>query len=137
MGFAVPAAVGVQVANRNLRPLVLVGDGAFQMTGMELSTAVRHGFNPIVIVLNNKGYTTERFLQDGPFNDILNWNYHRLPDLLGSGWGFEVHTVGDLHQSMKAALAHKDAFSILNVHLEPTDISPALKRLASRMSKQL
>jgi indolepyruvate decarboxylase len=36
---------------------------------------------------------------------------------------------------MEAALAHRDAFSILNVHLEPTDISPALSRLASRMSK--
>lgn len=137
MGFAVPAAVGVQVANRRLRPIVLVGDGAFQMTCNELSTAVRFGFNPIVIVLNNKGYTTERFLMDGPFNDILDWKYHRMPDLLGAGWGFEVHTHRDLHQSFKAALAHQDAFSILNVHLDPTDISPALRRLADRMSKQL
>jgi indolepyruvate decarboxylase len=137
MGFAVPAAVGVQVANCKLRPIVLVGDGAFQMTGLELSTAVRHGFNPIVIVMNNKGYTTERFLQDGPFNDILNWHFHRLPELLGAGWGFEVHTVAELQQSMKAALAHEDAFSILNVHLDPMDISPALKRLASRMAKTL
>ncbi|WP_437201120.1 alpha-keto acid decarboxylase family protein [Planctomicrobium sp. SH664] len=137
MGFAIPAALGVQAANRKLRPLVLVGDGAFQMTALELSTVVRNRFNPIVVVLNNKGYTTERFLQDGPFNDILNWNYHRMPDLLGSGWGFEVRTVGELHQSMQAALAHKDAYSILNVHLDPTDISPALERLASKMSKQL
>jgi indolepyruvate decarboxylase len=104
---------------------------------MELSTAVRYGYNPIVIVLNNKGYTTERFLQEGPFNDILNWNYHRLPDLLGSGWGFEVRTVGELQQAMQAALAHQDSFSILNVHLEPTDVSPALRRLAERMSKQI
>ena len=135
MGFAIPAALGVQVADRNLRPLVLVGDGAFQMTSLELSTAVRHEFNPIVVVLNNKGYTTERFLQEGPFNDILNWNYHRMPDLLGAGWGFEIHTVGDLHQSMQAALAHQDAFSLLNVHLQPDDISPALNRLADRMSQ--
>ena len=63
MGFAVPAALGVQVARPDLRPVVLVGDGAFQMTGMELSTIVRHGFNPIVIVLDNKGYGTERLLQ--------------------------------------------------------------------------
>jgi indolepyruvate decarboxylase len=137
MGFAIPAAVGVQVANRKLRPIVMVGDGAFQMTALELSTAIRHKFNPIVVVLNNKGYTTERFLQEGPFNDILNWNYHRLPDLLGEGWGFEVHTVGDLQQSMKAALANQDAFSILNVHLQPHDISPALSRLATRMSKHI
>ncbi len=137
MGFAIPAAVGVQTADSSLRPLVLVGDGAFQMTCLELSTAVRNGYNPIVVVLNNKGYTTERFLQEGPFNDILNWNYHRLPDLLGKGWGFEVNTVGELKQAMQAALAHLDCFSILNVHLQSTDVSPALRRLAERMSKTL
>lgn len=137
MGFAIPAAIGVQVANRELRPFVLVGDGAFQMTCLELSTAVRHGFNPIVIVLNNKGYTTERFLQEGPFNDILNWEYHRMPDLLGGGWGFEVHTEGDLDKALNAALANKDDFSIINVHLQPDDISPALERLAQRMSKSI
>lgn len=137
MGFAIPACVGVQTANRKLRPIVLVGDGAFQMTCLELSTAARHGFNPLVIVLNNKGYTTERFLLEGPFNDILNWEYHRLPDLLGAGWGFEVHTVGELHQSVKAGLAKTDGFSLLNVHLKPDDTSQALRRLAERMSQQV
>ncbi len=137
MGFAIPASIGVSVAAPDRRPIVLVGDGAFQMTCMELSTAVRHGFNPIVIVLNNKGYTTERFLQDGPFNDILNWNYHRMPDLLGGGWGFEVRTEGELDQSLNAAMANKKAFSLLNVHLEPDDISPALNRLAEGLSKRL
>jgi len=137
MGFAIPASIGAQFGNPNLRPIVLVGDGAFQMTCLELSTAVRHGFNPIVIVLNNKGYTTERFLQEGPFNDIPNWQYHRLPDLLGGGWGFEIHTEGDLDQALRAALANQDTFSLLNVHLEPRDVSPALERLAKRLSKRL
>jgi indolepyruvate decarboxylase len=107
------------------------------MTCLELSTAVRNGFNPLVIVLNNKGYTTERFLQEGPFNDILDWKYHRMPDLLGGGWGFEVRTETELDQALTAALANQDAFSLLNVHLEPTDISPALDRLASRMTQTL
>lgn len=137
MGFAIPAAVGVQAANRNLRPLVLVGDGAFQMTCMELSTAVRRGFNPIVVVLNNKGYSTERFIQEGPFNDIQNWNYHRMPELLGAGWGFEVHTEGDLEKAFRAALANVDSFSILNVHLDKLDVSPALKRLAARLAERV
>ncbi len=137
MGFAIPAAIGVQTANSKLRPIVLVGDGAFQMTCMELSTAVAHGFNPVVLVLNNRGYTTERFLQDGPFNDIPNWNYHRLPDLVGGGWGFEIHTEGELDQSLKAALQNKDTFSLLNIHLEPRDISPALERLTRRLAKKL
>jgi len=116
--------------------LVLVGDGAFQMTGTELSTSLKLGFNPIVVVLNNHGYTTERFLMEGPFNDIPDWAYHRMPDLLGGGWGFEIRTEGELDQALNAALANQDAFSILNVHLESTDTSPALKRLAERMSKQ-
>ena len=126
MGFAIPAAVGVQVADRGKRPLALVGDGAFQMTCLELSTALRHGFDPIVVVLNNHGYTTERFLQEGPFNDIPDWAYHRLPDLLGGGWGFEVRTERDLEQALTAALANRDAFSLLNVHLDPHDVSPRL-----------
>ena len=137
MGFAVPASVGVQVAKPDLRPLVLVGDGAFQMTGMELSTSLKLGFNPIVMVLNNKGYTTERFLQEGPFNDIPNWNYHRLPDVLGGGWGFEVRTEGELEKAIQAALANTDSFSLLNIHLDSHDTSPALQRLAARMSEQL
>ncbi|NIR00664.1 MAG: alpha-keto acid decarboxylase family protein, partial [Gemmatimonadales bacterium] len=64
MGFGVPASVGVQMASPSLRPLVLVGDGAFQMTGLELSTSLRLGLNPIVVVLDNHGYSTERQIMD-------------------------------------------------------------------------
>ena len=137
MGFAVPAAIGVQVANRERRPLVLVGDGAFQMTGMELSTAVRLKFNPIVIVLNNKGYTTERFLQEGPFNDLQEWRFHVLPAVFGGGVGMEVRTEGDLERALATALEQRDTISILNVHLEPDDMSPALERLTSSLRKRI
>ena len=60
LGYAAPAAaIGVQRVRPDLRPLVLVGDGAFQMTGMELSTVACFGLSPIVVVLNNEGYGTE------------------------------------------------------------------------------
>ena len=75
MGFAVPASIGAQLANPKLRPLVLVGDGAFQMTGMELATVARYKLNPVVVVLNNRGYGTERHMQDGPYNDVWPWQY--------------------------------------------------------------
>ena len=65
MGFAVPASIGVAMAPKKLRPYVLVGDGAFQMTGAEISTAVRLGLNPIIIILNNDGYGTMRKIRDG------------------------------------------------------------------------
>ena len=115
--------------------LVIVGDGAFQMTGMELSTIARHGLNPIVVVLNNHGYTTERFLLDGPFNDIQDWAYHKIPEVVGAGLGLEVRTVGELDGALEAALENVESFSLLNVHLDPYDRSPALERLAQRLSK--
>jgi indolepyruvate decarboxylase len=102
-----------------------------------MSTMVRHKFNPIVVVLNNKGYSTERFIQEGPFNDILNWQYHRMSELLGAGWGFEVHNEGDLEKAFKAAFANQDSFSLINVHLDKLDVSPALKRLAERLQTKV
>jgi indolepyruvate decarboxylase len=137
MGFAVPASIGAQLANPALRPIVLVGDGAFQMTGFELSTSVRLGLNPIVIVLDNHGYGTERQIGDGPFNDITNWSFSRVPEVLGGGWGFVVRTVADLRKALQASLANKDSFSIIEVELDKYDTSPALGRLGKRLAQRL
>src|SRR5260221_3774372 len=52
MGFAVPAGIGVAIANAALRPFVLVRDRAFQMTGTEISTAVRLRLQPIILILH-------------------------------------------------------------------------------------
>jgi len=135
MGFAVPAALGAGMAAPESRALVIVGDGAFQMTGMELSSIARYRLNPIVVVLNNHGYTTERFLLEGSFNDIHEWAFHKIPEVLGSGMGWEVRTEVELDAALEAALANTTSFSLLNVHLDPYDRSPALERLASRLSK--
>lgn len=137
MGFAVPAAVGAQVANPKLRPLVLVGDGAFQMTGMELATAARYQLNPIVVVLNNNGYGTERHMQDGPYNDVWPWQYHRLPEVLGAGRGFIVTTEDELQKALQEAQAYTGSFCLLEVRLARLDRSPALDRLAARLAKRL
>jgi TPP-dependent 2-oxoacid decarboxylase len=137
MGFAVPAAIGAQLANPKLRPLVLVGDGAFQMTGMELATAVRYELNPIIIVLNNRGYGTERHMQDGPYNDVLPWNYSLVPEVLGAGNGFLVETEEQLEQALLAAREQTGSFCLLDVRLDPLDRSPAMERLAGRLAKNI
>ncbi|MDP7287080.1 MAG: thiamine pyrophosphate-binding protein [Phycisphaerae bacterium] len=137
MGFAIPAAIGSQIRNRKLRPIVFVGDGAFQMTAQELSTIARHGLNPIIFVLNNKGYTTERFIHEGPYNDIYNWSYHRWPEILNTGWGCEVRTEGQLEDALAVAEANAKSFSIINVHLDAMDCSAALLRLGKRLGKKV
>ncbi len=137
MGFAIPAAVGAGFADPSLRPIVLVGDGAFQMTGSELSTSVRYGQAPVVIVLNNHGYSTEREILEGPFNDIHEWRYERICDLLGGGQGARVATHGEFVQALAKALADRSQPHVLNVLLDPADRSPAMTRLARRLAKRL
>ena len=137
MGFSVPAALGAGFADPALRPLVLVGDGAFQMTGTELSTCIRHGQAPIVVVLNNHGYSTERQILEGPFNDIHEWQYEKICDLLGGGVGHRVATFGDLVQALNNAVDDHKQVHVLNVLLDPADCSKAMKRVAQRLAKRL
>jgi indolepyruvate decarboxylase len=137
MGFAIPAAVGAQIARRRMRCVVFVGDGAFQMTGQELSTVARLGLNPIVFVLNNKGYTTERVINDGPYNDLYEWAYHRCPEVFRAGWGCQVRTEGELEDALAKAQANTKSFSIVNVHLDPWDCSDALARLGRRLGRRV
>ncbi len=137
MGFAVPAALGASFADPSLRPIVLVGDGAFQMTGTELATCVRYGQAPVVIVLNNRGYSTEREILEGPFNDIHEWRYERVCELIGGGVGTRVSTHGEFVAALSAALTDRTRLHLLNVLIDPADRSPGMMRLARRLGKKL
>ena len=137
LGFAVPASLGTQLARPELRPLVLVGDGAFQMTGMELASIARFHLNPIIVVLNNQGYGTERPMLDGRFNDIHLWNYSRIPEVLGAGKGYDIRTEDQLEQALHEVQKHTDSFCILDVHLDPEDRSLSLERLTTALSKRI
>jgi TPP-dependent 2-oxoacid decarboxylase len=138
MGFAVPAAIGAQLANPTLRPIVIVGDGAFQMTGMEISTISRFALSPVIIVLNNGGYGTERPMLDGPFNDILRWNYYRIPEIIGHGKAFLVETEDQLEEALShAENIYSKEFCILDVRLDIYDGSPALQRLTESLGQRV
>ena len=137
MGFAVPAALGASFADPSLRPIVLVGDGAFQMTGTELASCVRYGQAPIVILLNNRGYSTEREILEGPFNDVHEWHYDKICDLIGGGNGVRVSTQREFQQHLSAAFTDQDRLHVLNVLLSPNDRSPGMVRLARRLGKKL
>lgn len=89
------------------------------------------------MVLNNGGYGTERHMQDGPYNDVVPWKYHRLPELLGAGRGFLVNTEKQLDEALAAAAEHTKSFCLLEVCLHPLDRSPALQRLAKRLAERI
>ena len=135
MGFAVPAAVGACVARPDERVLAICGDGAFQMTGNELSTIVKHGFSPILIILDNHGYGTERFLQEGEwkYNEIHPWNYYQLPVVYGGGKGYLVKTEGEFAEALREAWQDRTQMHIIQAKLAEGDASKTLLRLAERL----
>jgi TPP-dependent 2-oxoacid decarboxylase len=137
MGFAVPAALGAQIARPDRRVLVLVGDGAFQMTGCELSTFSRLGLAPIVVVFNNSGYSTERFILDGPFNDIASWRYYRIGELFGPLAGYRAATEEEFEAALVSALKETDQPSVIDVILARDDASPAMRRLAEHLRAKM
>jgi len=134
MGFAVPAALAVQIASGR-RPLVLVGDGGFQMTGLEISHAPRYGLNPVVIVWNNgiwgmmkKGMPRANYIELPP------WPYARLAELWG-GRGFQIRTPAEFSDSLTQAYK-EHRFSLLEVFLDPNDFSPALQAYAKAVAQR-
>lgn len=139
MGFSVPATLGASVAKPDNRVVAICGDGAFQMTGMELSSIVRYGFGPIVIVIDNKGYGTERALHAGDwkYNEIHAWNYSQLTEVLNGGKGYEVFTERDFQKAIDDAWSDREQLSLIHVHTSVDDTSKTLKVLGDRMSQRV
>ncbi len=137
MGFGIPGMVGAQMADPTRRAIALVGDGAFQMTGMELLTAVRLGLNPIVIIMNNGSFTSLRSMghQNAEFVKIPQIDYAAMAEVMG-GVGFVVKTAEELRRSLQRA-KECDRVSVLDVRLLPEDVSPALQRLGELFAKTL
>ena len=137
MGFAMPAALGAQIARPERRALILVGDGAFQMTGTELATHAHLGLAPIVVVFNNRGYSTERSILEGPFNDISDWHFDRIGEVFGPLQGYDATTEQAFETALSQALKNRTMPSLINVHLATDDASPAMKRLAEHLQSRV
>jgi indolepyruvate decarboxylase len=117
MGFSVPASVGACVARPNARVLVIAGDGAFQMTGQELSTIVRRGFSlrscdcAWIIMAMAPNASCMRAI--GNTTRFIAWNYHQLPAVYGGGKGYLIRTEGEFEDASGASLER----SIPDAHL--------------------
>jgi indolepyruvate decarboxylase len=134
MGFGVPAGLGLQAASGR-RPMVLVGDGAFQMTGWELGNCRRYGWDPIVVVFNNASWEMLRTFQpEGGYNLLDKWHFAEIANALG-GFGRRVTARRELAEALESAVAERGRFQLIEIMLERGAISDTLRRYISTMSR--
>ena len=134
MGFGVPAGLGLQAATGE-RPLILVGDGAFQMTGWELGNCRRYGWDPIVIVFNNASWEMLRTFQpESRFNDLDEWNFAALACALG-GEGERVRTRRELAAALSRAVATRGRFQLIEAMIPRGVLSATLSRFVAGVKR--
>ncbi len=128
MGLAVPGAIGAQLARPDLRPIVLLGDGAFRMTGVELCTARELALNPAVILINNRGFATLKALdRERDYYRVRPWDYIGFARCVG-GDGEQVQTRAQFREALQRARASKQ-FYLIDAVVPDDDASRTLRRL--------
>jgi indolepyruvate decarboxylase len=138
IGYTLPAALGAAVAHPDRRTVLLIGDGAAQLTVQELGTFSREGLSPVIVVVNNDGYTVERAIhgETAPYNDIVNWKWTDVPRALGvtDHLAFQVQAYGELDDALTAAAEHQDRMVFVEVMLPRLEIPNLLVELVQPTS---
>jgi alpha-keto-acid decarboxylase len=133
IGYTVPALLGAGTATGR-RGVVLVGDGAAQMTIQELATVIRLRLPAVVVVVDNDGYTVERAIHgpDEPYNDITRWDWTALPALFGGGRAVRVRTV----EALRDALTGAEGVTIIQAVVPRDDVPPLLDTLTRALGNR-
>lgn len=142
VGYTVGACLGASIAVNEMakdrltpiprRVILFVGDGALQLTVQEVSTMIRWGLTPYIFVMNNQGYSVDRFLHhrsNASYYDIQTWDYLRLLPTFGARTyeTRKIVTVGDFLEMVQDPLfGRSDKIRMLEIMLPPMDVPQAL-----------
>jgi len=137
LGFALPAAVGAWGARPDHRPVVLLGDGSFLMSAVELATLARYHIPALIIVLDNAGYGTERPMLDGAFNDVHQIDHVGFARSMGFREAVRVSTEDELWNALQRLAPARDSPVLISVKLPQNDCSDALSRLTEALGKRV
>ncbi|MDJ0629246.1 MAG: thiamine pyrophosphate-binding protein [Rhodobacter sp.] len=130
MGYGFPAAVAASLAHPDRTVVCLAGDGCFQMTLNEMSTALQHGAAPVVIVCNNGRYGTIRMHQEQTYpgrvsgTDLANPDFAALARAYG-GFGVVVEDGADFSDAFAAARAAGTA-AVVELRCDPGMLSTSM-----------
>ncbi len=137
IGYTLPALVGGALGAPDRRPVLLIGDGAAQLTIAELGSIIRLGISAMIVIVNNDGYTVERAIH-GPgrkYNDIAAWRWTELPSALGADAArtrsTRVTTAAALAAALKVAVAEPTGLHFVEAVVDSLDVPPLLSALAA------
>lgn len=135
IGYSLPAAFGAQTACPDRRVILIIGDGAAQLTIQEMGSMLRDGQAPVILLLNNDGYTVERAIHGAAqrYNDIASWNWTQIPPALNAAQQAECWRVTQAIQLAEVLerLARPQRLSFIEVMLPKADL-PELLRTVTR-----
>lgn len=144
VGACQGAALAIKESDPSRRVILFVGDGSFQLTGNEVSTMIRHGLKPILVIINNEGYTIERMIhgEDAGYNDIQPWKHTKLLETFGAKEGeylnHVVKTRKDVDNLFKKGneFSKADKIQLVELFMPKLDAPRALK-ITGKMSEKL
>ncbi|EDW8793153.1 alpha-keto acid decarboxylase family protein [Salmonella enterica] len=135
IGYSLPAAFGAQTACPDRRVILIIGDGAAQLTIQEMGSMLRDGQAPVILLLNNDGYTVERAIHGAAqrYNDIASWNWTQIPSALNAAQQAECWRVTQAIQLAEVLerLVRPQRLSFIEVMLPKADL-PELLRTVTR-----
>lgn len=138
IGYTLPAALGAAVAHPDRRTVLLIGDGAAQLTVQELGIFSREGLSPVIVVVNNDGYTVERAIhgETATYNDIVSWRWTDVPGALGvtNHLAMRAANYGELDDALTAAAEQQDRMVVVEAVLPRLDVPPLLDELVGSLS---
>jgi acetolactate synthase-1/2/3 large subunit len=136
MGYGTPAAVAAALRRPDKLAVALAGDGDFLMNGQELATAIQHGANMLVLVIDNGAYGTIRMHQEREFPTRLSGTTLHNPDFAALAraygcWAETVETTEQFAPALDRALA-QSGVRLLHLKTDVEYITPATTVTAIR-----
>jgi indolepyruvate decarboxylase len=140
IGYAIPAAFGAGTALPTRRLIVLTGDGSALMTSQEIGTMLRDGLKPIILLLNNDGYTIERAIHgaEQPYNDIPQWDWQLLARSMGGEGRSMSRRVGSLREldDVLADAEASEVLAVIEIVLGRQDVPDLLSDIVCRVTQR-
>jgi TPP-dependent 2-oxoacid decarboxylase len=134
IGYTLPALLGAALGDHRRRPVLLIGDGAAQLTIQELGTIIRHRIPAVIVVVDNDGYTVERAIRGATasYNDIASWRWAEMPHAMGADptqcTSVRVDTASALRHALVAAAP--DRLTFVQAVTPRLDVPPLLEAVA-------